>query len=173
MQQARLKDVEACNQLVALTQQSLYVFCFYLTRSKPAAEDLTHDTYLKGFLVLDQLKEPSALLPWLKTIARHLFLDQKRAAPESQQILSLEDLRPKELSQNETGASDLVDQLAAYQALQQLEESDRSLLVLIEVQGQSYSEVAQILEIPEGTVKSRLNRARQKFSLIFHGTKKP
>ncbi len=172
---AKKNDSAAITELIEQTQKSLFTFCFHLTHHRQAAEDLTHDTYLKALRSLHQLESPSALLAWLKKIARSLYLDLLRSSEGSlaSSVISLE-----ALSHSETGLAQEIcteenkeENTAALQVLKKLSEEDQVILILIDIQGCSYQEASQVLEIPEGTVKSKLSRARQKFSSIFNGTK--
>jgi len=173
IEKARRKDPQALRELVVRTQQSLFVFCLHLSHDKHVAEDLAQETYLKCFQSLSTLKEPEAIVGWLKSIARHLFLDLAKSASFSSRHITWEELQTQEdqLNQGLLAWVTTPEQLAAVQILQQLEEADRTILILIDIQECTYVEAAQVLGIPEGTVKSRLFRAREKFSALYVGTK--
>lgn len=158
-------DRSATTELIEITQESLFVFCFHLSKNKQLAEDLTHDTYLKALTCLHQLKEPGAFMGWLKAIARSLYLDYIKSAAQSRTHVPLDEALDLQ------GPSRLTaEQLSALEVLQTLSEEDRTILILIDIQEVSYSEASQVLAIPEGTVKSRLARAREKFSKKYNGT---
>jgi len=164
------KNAEATRELIEKSQKPLFTFCFHLTHNKQLAEDLTHDALIKALTSLHQLREPEAFPAWLKRIARSLFLDLKKSAAQSNQHLSWESLSPKDLDSLHIKHSD-PDQIAALQVLQGLEVDDRLILILIDIQECSYQEASEALEIPVGTIKSRLFRAREKFLSVFEGTK--
>ena len=154
------------------THKSLFTFCLHLTKNKQLAEDLTHDTYLKAHSHLNELKDANQVLAWLKKIARNMHLDFIKSASHKTSV-SVEDYNQFYATDFESATSSQIDTL---KILSQLDQDDRLILVLIDLQECSYSEASQVLEIPEGTVKSRLARAREKFSKIFdnkNGTKKP
>lgn len=152
-------------ELIELTQTPLFQFCVYLCGNRHLAEDICHDTYVKALTSLNQLRDPNLILAWLKQIARRLFLDYVKSASQSKTHVSVDDSEEFLQLEAPDGAND--QQLDVMKALNQLSEDDRSLLILVDVQGCSYQEVAQTLDIAEGTVKSRVFRARKKFSDIF------
>jgi RNA polymerase sigma-70 factor (ECF subfamily) len=164
------KNSEATHDLIERSRKPLFTFCFHLTHNKQLAEDLTHDAFIKALTSLHQLREPEAFPAWLKKIARSLFLDLKKSAAQSKQHLDWESLNPKDLNSLQIEHSD-PDQMAALQVLHRLDVDDRLILILIDIQECSYQEASETLEIPVGTIKSRLFRAREKFLSAFEGTK--
>jgi RNA polymerase sigma-70 factor (ECF subfamily) len=150
-------------------QQPLFTFCLHLTRNKQLAEDLTHDTLLKALTNLAQLEKPNSYAAWLKSIARSKYLDILKSPSHLQNQVPLDDVSLREFQT--LNFTERENSIAAREVLQMMSEEDRTLLILIDVQETSYAEAAQVLEIPEGTVKSRLSRARAKFTLLFNGTK--
>ena len=162
------KDRIAQAQFIEDTQKDLFQFCFYLTHNRQFAEDLLHDTYLKGFESLASLKNSNSLLSWLKQIARFLYLDYVKSAAFRNEVQSDTDL---ELAIDES-ADKKNKQIDVLKILGKLDEADRTVLILIDIQGCDYEETASILQVPVGTVKSRLFRAREKFSSFYNGTKR-
>ena len=164
----RSEEPESFSELIDATQKNLFQFCLLLTRNKQFAEDILHDTYLKSFSSISSLKNPDAMMAWLKQIARNLYLDYVKSASHKNEIHS-DDWESKDLrsAEDKTGL-----QMDVLKILNQLSEEDRTLLILVDIQECSYEETALALKIPEGTVKSRLFRAREKFSLLFDGTKR-
>ena len=162
-------DRESTALFLFKAQPILFTYCFHLTRNKQVAEDLTHDTLLKALANLQQLEKPNSYVAWLKTIARSKYLDLLKSPSHIQNQVPLDDVSLREFQT--LNSTDKENSVAAREVLQMMSEEDRTLLILIDVQEASYSEAAQVLEIPEGTVKSRLSRARAKFTLLFNGTK--
>ncbi len=165
-------DSASFGDLIEVTQKPLFTFCLHLTKNKQLAEDLTHDTYLKAHAHIKELKDANQVLAWLKRIARNMHLDFIKSAAQKTSV-SVEDYNEFQANDFESATSSQIDTL---KILSQLETDDQLILVLVDLQECSYSEAAQVLEIPEGTVKSRLARAREKFSELFenkNGTKKP
>lgn len=158
----------ATHEFVLKTQKDLFQFCFHLAKNRQLAEDITHDTYLKAFSSLDQLKNPQVLLAWLKSIARFLFLDFIKSSAQSKKHISLDDIEAESDAAFSVAAGCNADQMTAMQILQLLSEEDRTILILIDIQENSYQDVAVALKIAEGTVKSRLSRARDKFAHLYN-----
>ncbi|MGE4130431.1 MAG: RNA polymerase sigma factor [Bdellovibrionales bacterium] len=161
------KDPEITRQFVDLTHQKLFEFCYYLCSNRQLAEDLCHDALLKALAQIHQLKEADRAMAWLKRIARNLLLDFQKSAEQSRTLV-MDPEDEKWLAHDQKISEESMD---AVQTLKKLDSGDREILILIEIQGHSYQEVAEILDLNIGTVKSRLHRARAEFSKKFIGTK--
>lgn len=152
--------------LVETHRDELFRFCLYLSGNRQMSEDLVHDAFVKAIQQYHQLKDVRKAFAWLKQIARNLFLDYLKSAHVSKTHVELDE------STLVTETENSAELITAVQALQSLGEEDRALLILIDVQEHSYAEAAEVLSVPEGTIKSRLFRARAKFSDFFNGTKR-
>lgn len=160
-------DPRSMNDFIENSQISLIRFCVYLTGNQQLAEDICHDTLLKAIRSIKQLKTPEYAIAWMKKIARNQFLDICKSARNSKPHLDIGDVTAEPSLSISADASD--NQITAMQALQSLEEEDRSIVILVDIEGYSYQEVAEQLNLKEGTVKSKLFRARKKM-LDFLGT---
>jgi RNA polymerase sigma factor (sigma-70 family) len=148
----------ACDlaQIVAQHYESLYGFAFSLTRAEPDAKDLTQQTFYiwaaKGY----QLRDASKVKTWLFTTLRREFLSLRRKCSR------FEFIELSDADQNSADVStDLVNSLDAarlIQLLQQVNEPYRSAVSLFYMEDFSYKEMAGILEVPIGTVRSRISR---------------
>lgn len=165
---ARAGENAAISLLIDQTQKNLFQFCYHLVRNKQLAEDILHDTYLKALSNLHQLKNEEAILGWLKQIARSQFLDLVKSSAYKNEIFTES---WSEIDHRSVGFDQNV-QMDVMKILSQMSEEDRLILVLIDIQESSYEEASIVLNLAEGTVKSRLFRAREKFSILFEGTKK-
>lgn len=150
---------------------ALYGTAVRLTRRPDAAEDLVQDTYLKAFRARRSFVPGTNLKAWLFTILhntwRNRLRDQARsrvqadsevvdlAAEQGQDTLSAPPDTPESLLVKETLSEDLRE------ALDQLPEAFREAVWLRDVEELSYQEIARVLEIPVGTVMSRLSRGRR------------
>ena len=159
----RRKQFEA-EALVHL--DALYSFALKLTRSPDDAEDLVSETILRAFDRWEQYQLGTNVRAWLFTILYHAFVSRKRRV----------DAREVQLPDDENGWSayeavgeadpegrfydSFVDEEIT-RAIDQLPEDYRTAVVLSDVHGLRYAEIAEILGIPEGTVKSRLFRGRR------------
>lgn len=157
---------ESARQLIELTQNVLYKYVFYLSGNQQLSEDISHDTYLKALKNIGQLKDPEQTTAWLKKIAKNLFLDYKKSAAQSKPHVDFEECLDSEHSRMAAGQSmgpnNPDTQILAMQALQSLDDEDRNLVILVDIEGHSYAEVSSSLGMKEGTVKSKVFRARKK-----------
>lgn len=149
---AALQEEEtAKSELIRLTQTPLFKFCILLGNSRESAEDLCQDVYIKAFRNLNQLKKPEVFQGWLYQIAKNLFLDLKRLEKPTTHLI------PDHESTDSTPETIL--QLR--QILSQFETEDRYLILLIELEGQSYNEAAELISCSEDAIRSRIHRLRQ------------
>ncbi|MGH7634137.1 MAG: RNA polymerase sigma factor [Gemmatimonadaceae bacterium] len=157
-------------EALALPQlEAVARFALSLTRDRADAEDLVQETFLRAFRHWDTFivgKDPRR---WLFTITRNVFVRQRRAAgliveSDDGDIDALPSV-VSHVAAMRSGLGALFDELdvgpAIARAVDALPEPHRSVILLVDVEGQSYGEAAAILEIPVGTVRSRLFRARR------------
>jgi RNA polymerase sigma-70 factor (ECF subfamily) len=137
--------------------------------SNPAdADDLAQETFIKAFKALDQFRTGTDMMAWLATILRHARIDRLRAGAATAATLSLDQIpvdladepeqaepwrSPQEVL-NAFGDQEIIN------ALQELPEDIRWTVLLADVQGLEHKDVAQVMQIPVGTVKSRVHRGR-------------
>ncbi len=145
-----------------------------LTHSLESAEDLVQETLLHAFRGFAQFKQGTNLKAWLMRIMFNLFISHYRHQQRTVQTVSLEGLL-EELELAEENSDLLLDEAVSPEeivmakvmddevakALEQLPEPFREVVILCDIEGLSYAEVAQALGIPVGTVRSRLSRARE------------
>lgn len=138
---------------------SLYRLAWSWCQNADLADDLVQETMLKGLKKSGQLRDPSQLKSWLCRILSNVYYDHFRAQKPNDSAemdeLAAEQADPEQMAHRR----DLVSRMQA--GLRQLSDSHRQIVTLVDLMGLSYSEVAETLEIPAGTVMSRLNRARR------------
>jgi len=154
---------EEFDQLMRGHVRSLYRYAYRWTGDVDQAEDLVQETLTRLFSELPRLREVEAVRPWAARIMYRIFVDWLRRSDRSPVLyVDNEDIDAADDSQDPA--------LLADQALQQeriadawgrLLEQHRVVLSLHEIEGYSLEEVASIIEVPLGTTKSRLHRARQ------------
>ena len=152
---------------------ALYRTGLRMTRSEAEAEDLVQETYIKAFRHRDQFTPGTNLKAWLFRILTNTFINQyrrKAARPETTELDDVDesilyrhmrDISPG--SSSPDPAAELIDNTLSSEvteALEALPEKFRTT-VLLDVEGFSYKEIAQMLDIPIGTVMSRLHRGRK------------
>jgi RNA polymerase sigma-70 factor (ECF subfamily) len=143
-------------QAVNAHYQSLYRFAFTLTRGAEDAADLTQSAFERLLRRPGQLREPGKLKSWLFTTLYRLFLEQRRHATRFPQV----ELEGHDLPAAEPAADRALDSAAVVGALQHIDEVFRAPLVLFYLEDHSYREIAEILDVPVGTVMSRLSRGK-------------
>lgn len=157
---AQSGDRQAFGGLVQLHQGRVFSFVRGLCRNPDQALDITQDTFIKVWHALPDWRPEARFETWLLRIARNTTIDALRRRKHEPEALPddavLIDSGPSPLRQLESRRS--IAQLEAL--LAQLPVAQREVLLLREVEGLSYRELATALDISEGTVKSRLARAR-------------
>lgn len=146
---------------------ALYRVAQRLTGDPSDADDLVQETMLKAFRAWDQYEPGTNAKGWLLTILRHAFINEyrrRRRRPEAVDVSALEQFAVLSEAQEDDPQGAFFDRIVddeVLQAIDELPEAFRETLVLSDVEGLSYQEIASVLEVPVGTVKSRLFRARQ------------
>jgi RNA polymerase sigma-70 factor, ECF subfamily len=152
--------------------QSLYSTALRMTRNQSDAEDLVQETYLKAFRSYGSFETGTNLKAWLFRILTNTFINTYRAKqrrPQESDLGSVEDLflykrLPSLAGLSESAEEQLLDLFPAAEvreAIENLPETFLLPMLLNDVEGFSYKEVAEILYIPIGTVMSRLHRGRK------------
>lgn len=152
---------------------ALYRTALRMTRSEEEAEDLVQETYIRAFRFQEQFEAGTNLKAWLFRILTNTFINQFRRRKSRPQTTELDDVDESALYRHMTGASaastaaepeavvlDRVVDTEVTEALEELPEKFRTV-VLLDVEGFSYKEMAEMLHVPIGTVMSRLHRGRK------------
>ncbi len=174
----RRGDRAAWDELVRTWERPLYYYLRRMTRSEDEALGVLQDAWVQVFSSLPRLTDPSRLAAWLYTIARRAFLQQltrrssapprAEQAPETNDDTSALDDSPS--GRESTAFSEFENAEAVHWGLEQLVEREREVLVLFFLQDLSLREMASVLDIPIGTVKSRLSKARSDLRTILERT---
>lgn len=180
---ARVKagDRAAYRVLVERYQRRVYNLAFSLTKNREDAADIAQDAFVKAFQSLAAFKGDASFYTWIYRITSNLAIDFLRKARPGV-VAEAEGNAPEDLADAGAGAGILSTRLGTNpqrtalrrelaekmeEALAQLPEKHRAILVLREVEGLSYEELAETLGIPKGTVMSRLFHARSKMQEIL------
>jgi RNA polymerase sigma-70 factor (ECF subfamily) len=154
----QLGEPEAFDALVERWHEPLWRYTRRLTDDDDAAADAVQDVWLRVLRALPGLRDPARLRPWLFGIARRTLMDRLRrryAEPERVPVDAAEPLEP-DADDDRAGELELV-----HERLAQLPLVEREVLVLFYLHELSLEQLAEVLGIPVGTVKSRLHRARR------------
>jgi RNA polymerase sigma factor (sigma-70 family) len=144
---------------------SLYNHAFWLTRNQAEAEDLVQETFSKALRAFDSFQSGTNFKAWIFRILRNTFLTTRAGIAASRTVF-LED-HPDTLDTTSAGPTPeetlirLDNEAALHAALEQLQPPLREALLLCDVEEIKYKDIAVILDVPIGTVMSRLSRARR------------
>ena len=163
--------------------QALYTAALRMTRNPADAEDLVQETFLKAYRAFDRFEEGTNLRAWLYKILTNTFINSYRAAkrrPEKADVEDVEDLylyrRMGDLQSSGVGRSAEEEVLESFTddevkaAIESLPEAFRIAVLLADVEGFSYKEIADITDVPIGTVMSRIHRGRRALQKALAGT---
>jgi RNA polymerase sigma-70 factor, ECF subfamily len=164
IQLARDGDADAFDALVRRHADRLLRMVRNLTSTREDAEDVTQETLAAAYFKLDSFAGKSSFFTWLYRIALNKAISRRRMRriETTHQGRNLDDAPPTEdRGPQVDGRLEQEEELIRLRAaIAQLEPDRRSALVLRDVDGRDYGEIAEILNIPVGTVRSRLHRAR-------------
>ena len=163
---ARAGDLDAFGQLVRRYQGDVWRLSYRLVHNRTAADDVTQDAFVRAYRFLPRYRGDSKFSTWLFSITRNCAVDELRRSERRRRLAG-------ELESHAATSSDHGTRLEVAEALASLPRGLREPVVLIDMFGVSYAEVAEMLEVPLGTVKSRVHRARELLAIALRadGTK--
>jgi RNA polymerase sigma-70 factor (ECF subfamily) len=177
-------DAAAWEDIVRQYHRRIYNICYRFAGSTDEAEDLTQDVFIKMYKTLSTYDlERGAFMTWVTTITRNLLVDHFRkgkydritdsldtpvsehedAMPLSEHIEDKNPAPDAQVQRHETSAT-------VHRALQKLSPELREAVILRDLQDMDYREIATVLKVPEGTVKSRINRGRAELARLLQRT---
>jgi RNA polymerase sigma-70 factor (ECF subfamily) len=145
------------SKLTAL-QPELLAYAASLSRDASEAEDLAHDAVVRALQSGSAPKQITDLRPWMFRVIKNLFIDRKRKE-RVQREFSIAQNRLSDIEPARTG--DPVETLMVRQAYAKLAPRDREILCLVDILGLTYAQAATVIDVPLGTVMSRVSRARR------------
>jgi len=163
-------DLSAFNELVKRYEKLVYNFAYRLTNNYDDANDIAQEALIRVFTAIKSFRGDASFTTWIYRITTNVFLDERKRArahphtsldehvelEESSIVRQIEDPSPQPLAQiEEKEVGNILSQAVA-----SLPEYQRTMVVLYHTEQKSYEEIAEIMNLPIGTVKSRLNRAR-------------
>ncbi len=164
-QQERIFEEELLPQIDAL-----YAFAYHLTYNEEDANDLVQETYLKAVRFIDKYHAGTNAKAWLFKILKHAFINQYRRKSRQPIQVDYEDITNYQSGEDDThyaGYADLREEMfqtmmgdEITNAINALPVDFRVVILLCDIENFTYEEISKILDIPIGTVRSRLHRAR-------------
>lgn len=168
----------AWDELVKTYTRRVYAICYRFTGSDDEARDLTQEVFLRIFRTLGSFRAgEGSFVVWLTRLTRNLLVDHYRRTKNDRMTDALEDKLPvlEESTAQEARADGMLAGREAGELLQaalaKLSPELREAVILRDLQELEYREIARVLAVPEGTVKSRLNRGRAELARILKRNK--
>jgi RNA polymerase sigma-70 factor, ECF subfamily len=179
-------DSSAWEEIVRLHNRRVYNLCYRFTNSPEDAQDLTQDVFIRVYRTLASYSvAKGAFTTWLTTLTRNLLVDHFRRSKqeritdsidaglrEEEDSLSLGDRLQDPGPTPDDRLASKETQKVVQQALRRLSPELREAVILRDLQDFDYKEIAQVLRVPEGTVKSRINRGRTELARLLSRNKK-
>jgi len=181
VQRVKSGDQRAFRALVERYQRKVYSVALGMVKDKEEARDVSQEAFVKVYRYLEHFKGDSSFYTWLYRITVNICIDAlRRRGPHPGGHVEFDEAVARDLTEANIGAlgsrlgtnpqkAALRKELAQkiQEALQEVPEKHRAILLLREIEGMSYEDLAQTLEIPKGTVMSRLFHARAKVQKIL------
>jgi RNA polymerase sigma-70 factor (ECF subfamily) len=169
-------SAEAFEQLVQRHSNRVFNLCFRILGDSEEAADASQDTFLTALRKLHTFRGDSAFTTWLHRVAVNACYDElrrKRRRPMLRIVTDETDDRPEPAPPVADHADDVVLSVDVAAALLTVPEEFRVVLVMADVQDLPYDEIARVLEVPLGTVKSRVFRGRAALGRALGATREP
>ena len=172
-------DEAAWEELVRVHTRRVYGLCYRFTGSGSEAQDLTQEVFLRVFRTVKTFRSTEgSFATWLARVTRNLLIDHYRRTRQERVTDSIEEQLPV-IEEEGAAAAARPDQAVAGReaseilqaTLQKLSPDLREAVILRDLQEMEYREIADVLQIPEGTVKSRINRGRAELARLLRKQK--
>lgn len=177
-------DAAAWEEIVQKYHRRIYNICYRFTGSGTDADDLAQEVFIKMYRTLNSYDvERGAFMTWVTTVTRNLLVDHFRKTrqdrvtdsldtPQSEQedAMPIGERIPDRGPAPDTKVQSREAKEAVHEALQKLSPDLREAVILRDLQDMDYKEIATVLRVPEGTVKSRINRGRAELARLLQRT---
>jgi RNA polymerase sigma-70 factor (ECF subfamily) len=173
-------DQSTFEELTSPYMAALYAAALRMTRNPSDAEDLVQETYLRAYRGFSGFREGTNLKAWLYRILTNTFINQYRAKKRRPDQVDLDDVEDFYIFRRlggleaadaertaETEALESMPDAEVKQALESIPEQFRMAVILADIEGFSYKEIAEILDVPIGTVMSRIHRGRRQLQKLL------
>jgi RNA polymerase sigma-70 factor (ECF subfamily) len=173
-------DQSTFEELTSPYMAALYAAALRMTRNPSDAEDLVQETYLRAYRGFSGFREGTNLKAWLYRILTNTFINQYRAKKRRPDQVDLDDVEDFYIFRRlggleaadaertaETEALESMPDAEVKQALESIPEQFRMAVILADIEGFSYKEIADILDVPIGTVMSRIHRGRRQLQKLL------
>ena len=157
-------------ELAQRFEKEIYLTCYGILNDREDAADALQETMIKAWRGFRGFKGESQWRTWFRRIAVNTCIDmlRKRRPNTSLEVMQEEGFEPRDPRASVSGEVEAAERRRLLrEAIGKLSEKDRVLIVLRDVRGMSYEELSRVLRLPEGTIKSRLSRAREHLKNIL------
>ena len=168
--------IQELEQVIALHGKEIYSFCMSLTRNRILADELYQDSFLKATEQLDRLQADGNMKSYLLSVALRLWKNQKRKFAWRNRIAPMEGLVEETISGRQEESADVLQEVLRQERCQTVRQAVSGLtdrykipVLLHYMEEMSVSQIAAIMGIPPGTVKSRLHKARKQLESELEG----
>jgi RNA polymerase sigma-70 factor (ECF subfamily) len=179
-------DAVAWDEIVQRYHRRIYNICYRFAGSPDDAQDLTQEVFIRMYRTLNSYDVGrGAFMTWVTTLTRNLLVDHFRktkhdrltdsldaTASDHPDAIPLSERIPDEGPPPDSGVQSRETYDAVHQALQKLSPELREAVILRDLQDMDYRDIATVLKVPEGTVKSRINRGRAELARLLQRTYK-
>jgi RNA polymerase sigma-70 factor (ECF subfamily) len=177
-------DAVAWDEIVQRYHRRIYNICYRFAGSSDDAQDLTQEVFIRMYRTLNSYDVGrGAFMTWVTTLTRNLLVDHFRktkhdrltdsldaTASDHPDAMPLSERIPDDGPAPDSGVQSRETRDAVHQALQRLSPELREAVILRDLQDMDYREIATVLKVPEGTVKSRINRGRAELARLLQRT---
>ena len=177
-------DAAAWEEIVQRYHRRIYNICYRFTGTSNDADDLTQEVFIKMYRTLNTYDvDRGAFMTWVTTVTRNLLVDHFRktrqdrvtdsldtTSSDHEDTLPLGERIPDRGPSPDTKVQSREAKEAVHEALQRLSPELREAVILRDLQDFDYREIAIVLKVPEGTVKSRINRGRAELARLLQRT---
>ena len=169
-------DQTAWEMIVRMHRRKVFNIAYKFVGRHDQAEDLTQDVFLKLYKSLETFDRRANFQTWLVSVSRNLCIDHYRSVRKEREVVN-RDVDPSELTpaapdRNAQAALEQRDRVHLLRrALDKLQPSLRTAVMMRDIQEMSYHDIAERLSLPEGTVKSRINRGRSELARQYRAVR--
>ena len=168
---SRQKDTRRFEALAAQEEKRVYALCLHMMGRQEDAQDCAQEAMLRAYRSFSSFRQDASFSTWITRIAMNVCVDALRKRKDAVSLEALREDRGFDPPDPSPGAYARLEKKERMrllrQAMDQLPPDLKAPLVLRDLRGMSYEEVAQTLSLPLGTVKSRISRAREKLSSLL------
>ncbi|MBM3211257.1 sigma-70 family RNA polymerase sigma factor [Candidatus Poribacteria bacterium] len=161
-------DMGAFEELFNKHQKQVFHISYRMTNNREDASDLTQEIFLRAYQKIGKFDSRSSFSTWLYKLAVNLCIDELRKRKKSANVLPLEEALANADPDTPENLAILNDrERQVWEALDSLKEKERAIIILKDIEGLSYDEIAKVFKCSLGRVKSRIHEARQKLKSVL------